>query len=42
MTNDAATNDTPKTLDDWTASASKDLKGADPASLTWVTPRASP
>ena len=31
-------NDTPKTLDDWAAAASKDLKGADPASLTTVTP----
>jgi methylmalonyl-CoA mutase len=35
---DQTSNDTPKTLDDWKASASKDLKGADPASLTWVTP----
>ncbi len=31
-------NETPKTLDDWAAAASKDLKGADPASLTTVTP----
>jgi methylmalonyl-CoA mutase len=39
---DQTPNDSPKTLDDWTASATKDLKGADPASLTWVTPEGIP
>ena len=39
---DQTPNEAPKTLDDWTASASKDLKGADPATLTWVTPEGIP
>jgi len=39
---DQTPNEAPKTLDDWTAAASKDLKGADPATLTWVTPEGIP
>jgi len=31
-------NETPPTLDDWSAAASKDLKGTDPAALEWETP----
>jgi methylmalonyl-CoA mutase len=31
-------NETPPTLDDWSAAASKDLKGTDPAALAWETP----
>jgi methylmalonyl-CoA mutase len=31
-------NEAPKTVDDWKAAASKDLKGADPDTLVWQTP----
>ena len=38
MSTDAPNDDTRPTLDDWAATASKDLKGADPSTLVTTTP----